>query len=164
PLFDRYAPDVTPALNARAASLQPDVPERLLAAEAEGGFSLSKPERPPQSDGVQAALERAERTQGVSERDDIYASTAVGAAWQGDPRAQEIADRIADADLLRRVRSFTDFAFVQSALKKKDAEGALARARKSDLTPLQRAWALERAADLLAKTDRAGATALLDEA
>jgi hypothetical protein len=87
PLFDRYAPDLTPALNARASSLQPDVPERLLVAEAEGGLSLSKSDRPPQSDGVQAALERAERTTGVSERDDIYASTAVNAAWQGDPRA-----------------------------------------------------------------------------
>jgi hypothetical protein len=163
PLFDRYAPDMSAALNARAASLRPDVPERLLAAEAEGGFSLSKPDRPQQGDGVQAALERAEHTTGVAERDDIYAATAVNAAWQGDPRAQEIVEKISDADLLRRVRSFTDFAFVQSALKKKDAEGALARARKADLTPLQRAWALERAADL-AKTDRAGATALLDEA
>jgi hypothetical protein len=164
PLFDRYAPDLTPALNARAASLRPDVPERLLAAEAEGGFSLSKSERPAQADGVQAALERAERTQDVSKRDDIYASTAVNAAWQGDPRAQEIADKISDAELLRRVRSFTDFASVQQALKKKDAEGALARARKGDLTPLQRAWAYESVADLMAKTDRAGAMALLDEA
>lgn len=164
PLFERYVPDLTPALNARAAVLQPDVPERLRAAEAEGDFSLSKPERPAQGDAVQAALERAGHTQGVSERDDIYASAAVNAAWQGDPRAQEIADKIYDADLLRRVRSFTDFAFVQQALKKKDAEGALARARKADLTPLQRAWTLESAADLLAKTDRAGATARLDEA
>jgi hypothetical protein len=164
PLFDRYAPDLTPALNARAAVLQPDMPERLLAAEAEGGFSLSKPERTAPSDAVQAALERAERTQGVAERDDIYASTAVNAAWQGDPRAQETVDKIFDADLLRRVRTFSDFASVQQALKKKDAEGAIARARKADLTPLQRAWAYESAADLLAKTDRAVATALLDEA
>lgn len=164
PLFDHYASDLTAALNARAAVLQPDVPERLLAAEAEGGFSLAKPERTAPRDAVQAALERAERTQGVSERDDIYASTAVNAAWQGDSRAQEIADKIADAELLRRVHAFTDFAFVQSALKKKDAEAALARAHKSDLTPLQRAWVYERAADLLAKTDRASATALLDEA
>lgn len=164
PLFEQHAPDLTPALNARAASLLPDVPERLRAAEAEGGFSLSKPERAAPRDAVQAALERAERTTGVAERDEIYAATAVSAVWQGDPRAQVIVDKIADTDLLRRVRSFTDFAFVQNALNKKDAEEAVARARKADLTPLQRAWTLERAADLLAKTDRAGAVALLDEA
>ena len=163
PLFEQHAPDLTAALNARAASLLPDVPERLRAAEAEGGFSLAP--KPAPRDPVQVALERAERTTGTAERDEIYAATAVSAVWQGDPRAQEIVEKIADADLLRRVRSFTDFAFVQNALeKKKDAETALARARKADLTPLQRAWTLERAADLLAKTDRAGTVALLDEA
>jgi hypothetical protein len=163
PLFEQHAPDLTPALNARAASLLPDVPERLRTAEANGGFSLSKSERAAPRDAVQAALERAERTTGTAERDEIYAATAVNAVWQGDPRAQEIVEKIADADLLRRVRSFTDFAFVQNALQKKDAEAALARARKADITPLQRAWTLERAADLVAKTDRAGAVALLDE-
>lgn len=164
PLFDQHAPDLTPALNARAASLLPDVPERLRTAEAQGGFSLSKSESAAPRDAVQAALERAERAMGTAERDEIYATTAVNAVWQGDPRAPEIVDKIVDTDLLRRVRSFTDFAFVQNALNKKDAEAALARARKADLTPLQRAWTLERAADLIAKTDQAGAVALLDEA
>jgi hypothetical protein len=164
PLFEQHAPDLTAALNARAASLLPDVPERLRAAEAEGGFSLSKSERAAPRDAVQAALERAERTQGVAERDEIYAAAAVNATMQGDPRAPEIIDKIVDADLLRRVRSFTDFAFVQNALNKKDAEAAVARARKADLTPLQRAWTLERAADLTSKTDRAGTVALLNEA
>lgn len=164
PLFEQHAPDLTPALNVRAASLLPDVPERLRTAEAQGGFSLSKSEGAAPRDAVQAALERAERTTGTAERDDIYAATAINAVWQGDPRAPEIVDKIVDTDLLRRVRAFTDFAFIQNALNKKDAEAALARARKADLTPLQRAWTLERAADLIAKTDQADAVALLDEA
>jgi hypothetical protein len=162
PLFEQYAPDLTPSLNARAASLLPDVPERLRAAEADGGFSLVP--KPAPRDLVQAALERAERATGTAERDEIYAVVALNATFRNDPRAPEIVEKIVDADLLRRVRSFTDFAFVQNALNKKDAEAALARARKADLTPLQRAWTLERAADLVAKTDQAGAVALLDEA
>jgi hypothetical protein len=162
PLFEQHAPDLTVALNARAASLLPDVPERLRAAEADGGFSLAP--KPAPRDPVQAALERAERTTGTAERDEIYAVAALNATFRNDPRAPEIVDKIVDADLLRRVRSFTDFAFVQNALNKKDAEAAVARARKADLTPLQRAWTLERAAGLLAKTDRSGAIVLLDEA
>lgn len=162
PLFEQHAPDLTPALNARAASLLPDVPERLRAAEAEGGFSLAP--KPAPRDPVQTALERAERTTGTAERDEIYAVAALNATFRNDPRAPEIVDKIVDADLLRRVRSFTDFAFVQNALQKKDAEAAVTRARKADLTPLQRAWTLERAADLLTKTDRSGAVVLLDEA
>ena len=110
PLFDQHAPDLTAALNARAASLLPDVPERLRAAEAEGGFSLTP--KPAPRDPVQAALERAERTTGTAERDEMYAVAALNATFRNDPRAPEIVDRIVDADLLRRVRSFTDFAFV----------------------------------------------------
>lgn len=165
-LFDRYAPDLTPALNARAALLLADVPERLRTPAMDR--TLAKgivPEEPTTRDEIGDILEQAARTPNVADRDNIYAGAAVSATWKGDTRAEEIADKIVDLDLLRRVRAFSDFSFVNTAIEKnKDAEAALARARKGDLTPLQRAWALERAADLIAKTDRAGAVSLLDEA
>ena len=165
PLFDRYAPDATPALNARAALLLSDVPERLRTPAMDRTLGRGiVPEEPATRDEIGEALERAARTPNVADRDDIYAATAVNATWRGDARAEEIASKIVDLDLLRRVRAFSDFSFVHTALDKKDAEAALARARKGDLTPLQRAWALERAADLTAKTNRAGAISLLDEA
>jgi hypothetical protein len=166
PLFDRYAPEATAALNARAALLLADVPERLRTPAMDR--TLAKgivPEEPTTRDEIGEALERAARTPNVSDRDDIYAAAAVNATWRGDARAEEIIDKIGDLDLLRRVRAFSDFSFVNTAIEKhKDAEAALARARKGDLTPLQRAWALERAADLVAKTDRSGAVTLLNEA
>lgn len=165
PLFDRHAPDATAALNARAALLLADVPERLRTPAMDR--TLGKgilPEEPATRDEIGEALERAARTPNVADRDDIYAATAVNATWRGDARAEEIAGKIVDLDLLRRVRAFSDFSLVHTALDKKDVEAALARARKGDLTPLQRAWALERAADLIVKADRAGAISLLDEA
>jgi hypothetical protein len=131
-------------------------------------LGLSKgilPEELATRDEIGEALERAARTPNVADRDAIYVGAAVNATWRGDARAQEIADKIFDLDLLRRVRAFSDFSRVNTAIEKnKDVEAALTRARKADLTPLQRAWAFERAADLIAKTDRAGALALLDEA
>jgi hypothetical protein len=166
PLFDRFAPDLTPALNARAALLLADVPERLRTPAMDR--TLTKgivPEEPAAKDEIGEILEQAARAPNVADRDNIYAGAAVNATWKGDPRAEEIVNKIVDLDLLRRVRAFSDFSLVNTAIEKnKDAEAALARARKGDLTPLQRAWALERAADLLAKTDRAGAVSLLDEA
>jgi hypothetical protein len=165
PLFDRYAPEATVTLNARVALLLSDVPERLRTAAMDR--TLGKgilPEESATRDEIGEALERAARTPNVADRDDIYAATAVNATWRGDARAEEIASKIVDLDLLRRVRAFSDFSLVHTALDKKDVEAALARARKGDLTPLQRAWALERAADLTAKTDRASAISLLDEA
>jgi hypothetical protein len=165
-LFDRFAPDLTPALNARAALLLADVPERLRTPAMDR--TLTKgivPEEPAARDEIGDILEQAARAPNVADRDNIYAGAAVNATCKGDPRAEEIVNKIVDLDLLRRVRVFSDFSFVNTASEKnKDAEAALARARKGDLTPLQRAWALERAADLLAKTDRAGAVSLLDEA
>ncbi|HEX8499133.1 MAG TPA: hypothetical protein VF659_00985 [Pyrinomonadaceae bacterium] len=165
PLFERHAPDLTAALNARAAALLPDVPEGTRRAEAEGAFEQrQKADGAPERDAVREALDRAERTQGVDERDQIYASAAVNASWKGDPRAQELLDKINDAELARRVRKFADFASVRAALEKKDAEAAVARAKKGDLAPVERAWAYERAAELVAGADRARALSLLEEA
>jgi hypothetical protein len=166
PIFEQHAPDLTAPLNARAAMLAADVPEGTRTNEAAGHYAY-KPKRDegaPARDAVQEALDRAARTSGVDERDGIYASAAINAAWRGDARADDLLAKINDPDLVRRVRKFIDFAFVRTALEKKEAEAAAARARKGDLSPFERAWAYERAADILSKTDRARAVTLLEEA
>ncbi len=166
PIFEQHAPDLTAALNARAALLAADVPEGVRSNEASGNYAFKskRDESEPVKDPVQEALDRAERTTGVNERDQIYASAAVNAAWRGDARADDLLAKINDAELARSARKVIDFAFVRSALEKKEAEAAVARARKGDLTPFERAWAYERAADLLGTTNRARAVSLLEEA
>jgi hypothetical protein len=166
PFFEQYAPDLVAPLNARAALLAADVPEGTRRSEAEGSYAYrpQRDEGAPARAAVQEALDRAERTTGVEARDRIYAQAAVNASWQGDARADELFAKINDADLARRVRKFIDFAFVHAALDKKDAEGAVARARKGDLSPYERAWAYVRAAGIVGATDRARAVALLEEA
>jgi hypothetical protein len=166
PIFEQHAPDLTAPLNARAASLLPDVPEGVRSNDASDNYAY-KPKREesePARDAVQEAIDRAERTTGVGERDDIYASAAVNAAWRGDARADDLLAKINDADLARRVRKVNDFSFVRAALDKKEAEAAVARARKGELSAFERAWAYERAADIVGKTDRARALSLLEEA
>lgn len=162
PRFESQAPDLAPALNARAAALLPDVPEGVRNfAEREASRSASPDNS--QRDMVQESLERAEHTNDPAERDAIYAMAVTSLAWKGDPRAQEYLDKIEDLDLKHRVRAFADFSATNAALEKKDAEAAVERAHKGDLTHLQRAWALERAADLTAKADRPRTLALLEE-
>ena len=166
PFFEQHAPDLTAPLNARAALLAADVPEGVRSNDASGNYAY-KPRRDelePQRDPVQEALDRAARTAGVAERDDIYAAAAVNASWRGDARADELLAKINDPDLARRARKVIDFSFVNNSLQKKEADAAVARARKGDLTPFERAWAYERAADLLSRTDRARALSLLEEA
>ena len=166
PFFEQHAPDLTPALNARAALLAADVPEGVRSNEASGNYAhRPKPdEAAPAKDAVQEALDRAAHTTGVAERDAVYAQAAVNASWKGDARADDLLAKINDPDLARRVRKVNDFSFVHAALDKKEAEAAAARARKGELTPFERAWAYERAAGIIANTDRARALSLLEEA
>lgn len=167
PIFEQHAPDLTAALNARAAVLAADVSESVRTNDAAGNYAYRprRDESAPAKDSVQEALDRAERTTGVNERDQIYASAAVNASWKGDARADDLLAKINDADLARRARKVIDFSLVHAALEKKDAEGAVARAHKGDLSPFERAWAYERAADILGKTgNRARALSLLEEA
>lgn len=166
PIFEQHAPDLTAALNARAAVLAADVPEGVRSNEASGNYAYKprRDESAPAKDYVQEALDRAARTTGVNERDEIYAAAAVNASWRGDARADDLLAKVNDSDLARRARKVIDFAFVRNALNKKEAEGAVARARKGDLTPFERAWAYERAADILGPMNRARALSLLEEA
>jgi hypothetical protein len=101
---------------------------------------------------------------GVNERDEIYAAAAVNVSWRGDARADDLLAKVNDSDLARRARQVIDFALVRAALEKKEAESAVARARKGDISPYERAWAYERAADILGTTNRARALSLLEEA
>ena len=166
PFFEQYAPDLTAPLNARVAMLAADVPEGVRSNDASGNYAFrpKRDEEAPAKDAVQEALDRAERTTGVGERDDIYASAAVSAAWRGDARADDLLAKVNDADLAQRVRKFNDFAFVRTALEKKEAEAAVTRARKGELSAFERGWAYERAADIISKTDRARSLSLLEEA
>lgn len=162
PYFELQAPELAAALNARAAALLPDVPERVRAAAEREARRAAGSEDAPR-DEVQDASERADRAKDSAERDSIYATLAVSLAWKGDPRAQEYVEKIDDLDLRHRVRAFADFSAVHSALEKKEAEAAVERAHKGDLTHAQRAWALERAAELFARSDRQRAATLLEE-
>jgi hypothetical protein len=168
PFFDQYAPELAAALNARAAMLAADVPEGTRRVEAAGEYAYrprrEEEEAAPRRDRVQEALDRAERTTGVEQRDEIYASAALTAASRGDARADDLLAKINDPDLARGVRRFIDFSFVQNSLGKKEAEPATARARKGELTPFERAWAYESAAEIVSKADRDRALSLLEDA
>jgi hypothetical protein len=71
PIFEQHAPDLTPALNARAAVLAADVPAGVRSNESSGNYAYKprRDENEPAKDFVQEALDRAERATGVNERD-----------------------------------------------------------------------------------------------
>lgn len=162
PFFEQVIPEGVPALRARLAALNPDIPE-----DARKGLSddLTRGLVPEDSrDPVQEALEDASSAD-PRIRDLAYFRAAQAAAFKGDARARDYAAKIEDADLRRQVRSFVDFSLLNRAVTdKKDGMEVLRLASTGELTPVQRTWAYTEAARLLAKDDRPRALEALESA
>jgi hypothetical protein len=164
PLFDQFAPDRSPALQAKAASLQADV---LYEMKTYGGGDVATvgivPEDPNRDD-VQDALNRLDTAKTSEERDAIYVDAVFDALKKKDPRLQEFLEKIEDRDLRQRVRAYADYEAARAAVGDKNVGELLRLAREGGLTAIQRAWALTEAARLLSKAEPERAAALLDEA
>jgi hypothetical protein len=164
PFFEATIPEGVPALRARLAALNPDIPEH---ARQSLGDDLTRGLVPEgsQGDAVQESLDKAGRAADPRERDMAYLQAAQAAASKGDTRARDFADKIEDADLRRQVRGFIDFALLNRAVTdKKDGMEVLRLAAAGELTPVQRTWAYTEAARLLAKDDRPRALEALESA
>jgi hypothetical protein len=163
PFFEQVIPDGVPALRARLAALNPDIPEQARRGLNDDVTRGLVPE--DSRDAVQEALDRAGRATDPRERDMAYLRAARAAAEKGDARARDFADKIEDADLRRQTRGFIDFALLNRAVTdKKDGMEVLRLASTGDLTPVQRTWAYTEAARLLAKDDRPRALEALESA
>ena len=163
PFFEQVIPEGVPALRARLAALNPDIPEQ---ARKGLGDDVTRGLVPEDSrDRVQESLDEAARAADPQERDTAYFRAAQDAAFKGDSRARDYADKIADPDLRRQVRGFIDFALLNRAIvDKKDGMEVLRLASAGELTPVQRTWAYTEAARLLAKDDRTRALEALEAA
>ncbi|HZG51078.1 MAG TPA: hypothetical protein VEZ40_02980, partial [Pyrinomonadaceae bacterium] len=165
PFFEQVIPEGVPALRARLAALNPDIPE---AARDNLSDDLRRGLVPEgaQGDPVQESLDRAERAANPRERDLAYVRAAQAAASKGDARARDFTEKIEDADLRRQVRGFIDFALLNRAVtdKKDGLEVLRLLTASSELTPVQRTWAYTEAARLLAKDDRTRALEALESA
>ncbi|MDQ1591556.1 MAG: hypothetical protein QOG71_2183 [Pyrinomonadaceae bacterium] len=165
PFFEQVIPDGVPALRARLAALNPDIPERARD-NFEDDLKRGLVPEGAQGDPVQESLDRAGRATDPRERDMAYLRAAQAAASKGEERARDFADKIEDSELRRQTRAFIAFALVNRAIrdKKDGAEVLRLLAASGELTPVQRAWAYTEAARLLAKDDRTRALEALESA
>jgi hypothetical protein len=162
PLFERYAPNYIPALNAQLAMLAPDAPETFRNGQ-ENMLRLGLGPEGPNRDTVPEILNQLGGAASSAERDTLYVKAIRAGAPNGDPRIREFADKIEDENLRERARSFADLALVRSAISKKDVEGGLRIVRGGYLSTLHRVWALSQIASLV-KSDPARVSQLLDDA
>jgi hypothetical protein len=165
PFFEQHTPALLPQLRTQLASLTPDVSDDFRNEVGKmAGTGLERRDQQPEPDEVQAALDRLSRATTPEQRDRAYVSAAMAAAGRNDPRAREFAEKVSDRDARAQLLAFIDYSAAARAVEKKDVEELLRVARRGDLAPLQRVWALTEAARLTAKADRAATFELLDEA
>jgi hypothetical protein len=162
PLFEEYAPERAADLRAQMAAMGGDVSEGMRSGENHAVTNGIAPES--SSDPIETMQGRLDRARTSEERDAIYADLAIALAGKGDARARELADKIEESDLRKRVRSFIDFQTAQSAINDKNALEAARIAKNGELNSLQRVWAFTQAARLLMASDRSRALELLEDA
>ena len=162
PLFERYASNYLPALNAQLNLLAPDAPETFRNGQ-ESMLRLGLEPKTPGRDTVSELLSQLDRAENSGERDTLYVKAIRVAATTSDPRIREFADKIEDGILRERARSFADLVLVRRAIKNRDVDGGLRIARGGSLPALQRVWALSEISQLV-KVDGARAIQLLEDA
>lgn len=163
PLFERYAISYVPALNEQLAVLAPDAPETFRNGE-ESMLKLGLVSDGTNRDALPAILNQLTSAANSIERDVVYVKAIRAAAMNRDSRIREFAEKIEDANLKGRARSFADFVAVRSAISKKDADEGLRIVHDGYLSQLHRVWALAEIARLLRKSDPARTIQLLNDA
>jgi hypothetical protein len=163
PLFQQFAPDLASAISAQLAALGPEASQATVNA---GDRAVNRGMTGDgQRDGFDDELkDRLDRAQGSDARDRAYAFAAMRAADEGDPRARDLADKIEDLDTRKGVRTFVDYNYIGTLIRKKRVDEALLLVRKADLPHTLRAHFLTQAGAIVANSDRERAMEFLTEA
>ena len=164
PLFEQYAAkELIEPLRGQMDALAQAVPEEARQRDDD---TLREGIRPPQSsdDREKALRDRIDRAKTSDERDNLYIQLARLYVENGDLKAREFIDKVEDTDLRKQARAFIDATLVNRAVDKKEIENILELVRTGELTHLQKSWALQQAAKLLAKSDREKSLTTIDEA
>lgn len=164
PLFEQNAPDTAVALQSQLTALAEQVAKNKVDDDdfllTQG---ISREETDPRT-VLDRLQERIDSAKDERQRDEIYADAAAILAAQGNPAAQDIADKINNVYRREMARRYVDISLVRAALAKKDVALALRFAKADSLMHPQRTWSYLQIARLLMKSDRTRAVELLEEA
>lgn len=164
PLFEQHLPDLAASLRTQMTALASYVPQEM---QQEGNRAITagmSEDDDAEGDPYQRMQERLDRATRSAERDAIYADYAVALTGKGDQRARELIDKIADTEMRKDVKAYTDFQWVRHAIRNKDVAEAARLARSGELNSVQRVWAFTSAARLVNTTERSRAVELLESA
>lgn len=161
PLFEKHAPEKVPELNAYLTTLTQDTPESLRNdyMMRTAGFN----QEAAATDDVELALKQAQRVPNSGERDRLYLNAIHRFLKLNPTRARELAEKIENVDLRKRVFALIDLVLLQAAIKAQNTEAIFRLVRAGTLPSIQKVWGYTEAARLL-KSDPVAALQTLAEA
>jgi len=165
PLFEQYLPDLAASLRTQMTALASYVPQDMQRENNRAiTAGIGMGDEDDDGDPLQEMQQRLDRATRSAERDAIYADYAVALTGKGDPRAHDLVDKIADTELRKNVKAYTDFQWTRLAVQKKDVAEAARLAKNGELNSVQRVWAFTTAARLVNVSERSRAVELLESA
>jgi hypothetical protein len=165
PLFEQYASkETTDQLRNEMAVLGQGTNRDLTDEDDDNQIQRGITPDRASEDVEKSLLDRIDRAKTSAERDAIYLQLATRTAQKGDLRARDFSDKIEDSELRKQAKPYVDMTLAMNAVEKKDTEKALTIAGKGELSHLQKAWLLTRAARFLPPADHDRALEIIAEA
>jgi hypothetical protein len=165
PLFEQYAPkEILTAMHGQLEALDSLVNDSVRQSEDEWIQKGISPEKQLATDQEHSLLDQIEHAGTSDVRGDLYFKLALLALSKGDLKARDYVNKIDESGFRKQAQAWVDWGLSLGAVEKKKIETALDLARSGELSHIQRVWVLTQTAKLLAKTDRAKALSLLDDA
>jgi len=165
PLFEQLAPkELTELMRAQMDAIGATMSEEARHREDESVREGIQPREERAADREKSLQDAIDHAKTSDERDDLFLELAEFYAEQGDVKARDFVDKIADSEVRQQARTFIDTELISRAIEKKDGDKTLELVRTGTLTHALKSWALLKAAKLLATADREKAVATLEEA
>ena len=165
PLFEQLAPaELTAALRAQVENLGPLVSKSTRDRDDDDLVKSGiRPDNQMENYEKQM-LDQLDHAKTSDERDLFLIRLAVWFAGKGDLKARDFADEVADPEMRKHTRTYTDIRLARAAVVSKNVDQMLQLVRVGEFEHVYKAWLLTQAAKLVARTDRERAASLIEQA
>jgi hypothetical protein len=165
PLFEQSAPpELTSALKAQLESLSPLVTKSTRDRDDDDWVKMGiRPDNMVEN-WEQSLRDQLDHAKTSTERDKIYLELASLYAGQGDLRARDLVDEVADPETRKNARIHIDIRLAEYAVARKDVDRMIELTRNGEFDHIYKSWLNAQAAKVLSKSDKEKAASLVDAA
>jgi hypothetical protein len=165
PLFEQSAPpELTAALRAQLENLTPLVTKITRDRDDDDWVKMGIRPDNMMENLEKSLLDRLDHAKTSDERDKIYLQLASLYSGNGDLRARDFIDQVADPETRKDARIYVDIRLARYAVARKDADRMIELTRTGELDHIYKSWLYSQAAKVLSKSDNDKASGLQDTA